>query len=84
MIECQIQIVADQKLYQHLGNSEVTALNLLVHHVQEANSIYPNTDFDSTPGADKIKIAIRRAAVWKTVPENVDPEFSVSCRLDVR
>jgi hypothetical protein len=77
-IECQIEIVADQKLYKQLGQSRAAALNVLLQHVLEANSIFPETDFDAVDGEDNITIAIKRAAVWETVPGSVSSEFNVS------
>ncbi|XP_062512100.1 disintegrin and metalloproteinase domain-containing protein 10-like [Corticium candelabrum] len=70
--ECRIQIVADQKLYKHLGNNENAALSLLVRHVLEVNTIFPATDFDLDERGDNIRIAIRRAAVWKEAPADTD------------
>lgn len=84
MTECQILITADQKLFQFLGSSRSASLNLLVNHVLEANTIFPETNFDSDAEQDLIRIAIKRAVVWDgpaaipTVPSSEPASFSVS------
>ncbi|XP_065354213.1 uncharacterized protein Kul [Calliphora vicina] len=61
-ITCMLYLQADHTFFQKMGSDEAS-IEAITRHVQRANAIYKNTDFNNDGKADNITFMIKRIKV---------------------
>ncbi|XP_060552175.1 disintegrin and metalloproteinase domain-containing protein 10-like [Ruditapes philippinarum] len=83
---CELYMQADHKFYEKYGSNVDTVVEKLTQHVQAADGMYRNINFDGNGGADSIGFIIKRMKIWDdpgVEAYKYDGNFDVDYFLDL-
>ncbi|XP_042898668.1 disintegrin and metalloproteinase domain-containing protein 10-like [Parasteatoda tepidariorum] len=75
---CELEIVADHKLYEFFQKDTERLSAYLYYHAKYADKIFRKTDFDFDGKPDGIRITVKKISIYKTPFESNYPMLNAS------